>query len=139
MWKWTKRIAGAAVALMAAMIILGSMIGPRPDRTPMPRIAEAPPPKPLITGADAKVRGYTIGCVAQSDYEALADTAVTMGAEAYSRNAQQYLVTGKCRAFNAGDDVQIAGVAVFAELRAIRPKGEAGTYWTTERALRAVD
>lgn len=137
MWKWAKRIVGAAVVLMAAMIIIGSIVGPVPHRPPMPHIAEAPPPKPLITGTDASVVNYTIGCPSQADYEALADIAVTMGAEAYHRSAQQYLVTGRCRAFNVGQDVQIASVAVFAGLRAIRPKGEAGTYWTTEKALYA--
>jgi hypothetical protein len=135
MRRWIKRTAWAAIVLFLGFMAIG--IANLPHRPPMPRIAEAPPPKPLTTGTDAKVIRYTIGCPSQADYEALADIAVTMGAEAYNQNAQQYLVTGRCRAFNAGQDVQIAGVAVIAELRAIRPKGEAGTYWTTEKALYA--
>lgn len=137
MRKWIRRAAWAGVVMFVGLFLILAEMGR--NLPPRPTIAEAPPPNPLLTGTDAKVISYTIGCAAQSDYEALADTAVTMGAEAHKLKAQQYLSTGRCRAFNAGQDVQIAGVAVVAELRAIRPKGEAGTYWTTERALRAAD
>lgn len=137
MLRWVKRIAVAAVVLLVALRILGWLIGPLPNRPPMPRIAEPPPRDPLLTGTHAKVIRNTLACSSQADYEALADMAVTMGDPAYRESAQQYVMTGKCRTFSVGQDVQIAGVAVIAELRAIRPKGEADTYWTTEKALRA--
>lgn len=135
MLRWVKRVASVFGALFLGFIAIG--IANLPTRAPLPRIPEAPPPDPLLTGTHAKVLHNTVGCLSQADYEALAAIVVTMGAPAYWKSAQQYVMTGKCRTFDAGQDVQIAGVAVIAELRAIRPKGEAGTYWTTEKALYA--
>lgn len=135
MRRWIKRAAWTAVVMFLGFMAIG--IANLPPRTPMPRIAEAPPPDPLLTGTHAKVIRATLGCSRQSDYEALADIAVAMGDLAYMESAQQHVMTGKCRTFNVGQDVQIAGVAVIAELRAIRAKGETGTYWITERALQA--
>lgn len=133
--RWIKRSAFAVVVLFGVFMAIG--IANLPPRTPMPHIAEATQPDPLLTGTRAKVMRATLGCSSQADYEALADIAVTMGDSAYRQSAQQHVMAGKCRTFNAGQDVQIAGVDVIAELRAIRAKGEAGTYWTTEQALQA--
>lgn len=135
MWRWIKRAVWISVALFLGYMAVG--IANMPKRTPLPRIAEVAPPKPLTTGTYAKVTGYTIACSSQADFEALSDIAVTMGTEADNEHSLRLLMSGRCRAFHVGQDVQIAGVAVIPALRAIRPKGEATSYWTTEKALRA--